>query len=144
MDNGRLHYAGSRDGLLDSGLLIGLITTDEPEQPRPPKTETPIEQRISTDAVMADVAVAVSNANAEAKSGDYSRESTIANGSEPEVKPKTPRKLIEEERRAVGRIAREVWATCFLACGSRPFWSMFGLSLLLGSTSPVLGNRWLR
>ena len=144
LDNGRLQYAGSRDGFLDSGLSIGLTTTDEPEQPWPPKTQTPIEQRVSTDAIMTDVATAVSNANAEAESGDNSRESTIANGSEPEVKLKTPRKLIEEERRAVGRIAREVWVTYFLAFGSWPFWSMFGLSLLLGTASPVLGNGWLR
>jgi hypothetical protein len=147
LDNGHLQYAGAQSGFLDSGISVGLTATDESEQPETAKTTTTIEQRSTTDAVLAEVAAAASNANTEAESGDDSRESTVASGSEPEVKTaqrKAPRKLIEEERRAVGRIARDIWVTYFVASGDWAFWSMFVLSLLLGAASPVLANGWLR
>jgi hypothetical protein len=146
LDNGRLQFAGSRDEFLDSGISADLVTADELEKLEPSETETPIESRSSTDAVLANVAAGVRNT--EPESGGDSQDSTIANGSESEAKtaqqPKAPRKLIEEERRAVGRIARDIWITYLTACGGWPFWGLFGLALFLGAISPVLENGWLR
>lgn len=80
--------------------------------------------------------------------GESTPESTaIATPSESEVKPvprKAPRKLMEEERRAVGRISRAIWATYIKACGGYAYWTLFLFALLLGGISPVLENGWLR
>ena len=84
---------------------------------------------------------------------DDSASSTIAPAaSEAETKEipsdkqtkKVPRKLIEEEKRAVGRIGREIWRNYILACGAWGFWTGFGALLLLASLSPVVENGWLR
>lgn len=57
---------------------------------------------------------------------------------------KTPRKLIEEEKRAVGRIGREIWKTYIVACGRWSFWSIFAVILVLTALNPVLLNGWVR
>ncbi|KAH9018832.1 ATP-binding cassette transporter [Lactarius hengduanensis] len=62
---------------------------------------------------------------------------------EPSPKKKGPRKLVEEETRAVGRIGRPVWETYFKACGQYPYWLMFAVSFLFAAASPVAENGWL-
>lgn len=66
----------------------------------------------------------------------------------PPQSPAAPKKAVhkqyDEEKRAVGRIARNVWLTYFRACGSRMFWSIFALIFALASISPNFNNGWLR
>jgi uncharacterized protein (DUF4415 family) len=57
---------------------------------------------------------------------------------------KPARKLVEEEKRAVGRISRDIWETYFWACGQVWYWVIFIGVLLLASLSPVVENGWLR
>lgn len=57
---------------------------------------------------------------------------------------KTPRKLVEEEKRATGRISRDVWETYVRALGGWRFWSVFVLAAVLGALSPVVENWWLK
>jgi hypothetical protein len=57
---------------------------------------------------------------------------------------KTARKLVEEEKRAVGRISSDIWKSYVLACGHVWYWVIFMVVLLLASLSPVLENGWLR
>ena len=57
---------------------------------------------------------------------------------------KTARKLYDEEKRAVGRIARDIWLAYIRACGSRLFWGTFVLIFVLAGISPILNNGWLR
>jgi hypothetical protein len=59
-------------------------------------------------------------------------------------KKKGPRKLVEEETRAVGRVDRSVWKTYFKACGGASFWLVFAGSFLLAAVSPIAENGWLR
>jgi len=63
---------------------------------------------------------------------------------EPSPKKKGPRKLVEEESRAVGRIGRSVWETYIKACGGNPYWLIFAVLLLFAAASPVAENGWLR
>ncbi|KAG6901340.1 hypothetical protein C0995_013396 [Termitomyces sp. Mi166 len=70
--------------------------------------------------------------------------STIAPVSEVKAEKKKPRKLIEEEKRAVGRIGRDIWETYIRACGNVWYWIVFGVVLIIGSISPVFENGWLR
>ena len=53
-------------------------------------------------------------------------EATLAS-STPDLKSKPPRKLIEDERRATGRISAEVWKTYLTVCP----WPLLDLSHLL-------------
>ncbi|KAF9023271.1 ATP-binding cassette transporter [Hymenopellis radicata] len=57
---------------------------------------------------------------------------------------KPARKLVEEEKRAVGRIGKDIWLTYFRACGSPVYWSLFVLMFVLAALSPVAENTWLK
>jgi hypothetical protein len=77
---------------------------------------------------------------------DQASESSSTIASPPEVKAekKPPRKLVEEEKRAVGRIGRDIWATYVWACGNGWYWAAFIAILVVSSISPVLENGWLK
>ncbi|KAJ2928554.1 hypothetical protein H1R20_g8546, partial [Candolleomyces eurysporus] len=51
---------------------------------------------------------------------------------------------VEEEKRAVGRIKRDIWMTFFWACGHYWYWTLFGVTFIIASIAPVLENSWLR
>jgi hypothetical protein len=59
-------------------------------------------------------------------------------------KKKGPRKLVEEEARAVGRVDPTVWKAYFKACGGVPYWLIFALAFVLAAVSPIAENGWLR
>ncbi len=61
----------------------------------------------------------------------------------PEAKP-TPRKFVEEEKRAVGAISKGVWWTYLNACGSMVYWAIFLSSMALAAAGPVLEAGWLK
>lgn len=73
-----------------------------------------------------------------------SSQTTVTATRAKEKKIKTPRKLVEDEARAVGRIGREVWKTYLHALGGKGYWAVFGLVLVLASLPPVLENAWIR
>ncbi|KAJ7190424.1 multidrug resistance-associated ABC transporter [Mycena pura] len=56
---------------------------------------------------------------------------------------KPPRKLIEDEQRAVGRVAWPVWRAYIVACGSNWYWTLFAVSCVLAVLAPVFTNGWL-
>jgi hypothetical protein len=45
--------------------------------------------------------------------------------STPKANKKPARKLVEEEKRAVGRIGRDIWETYIQACGNMWYWLLF-------------------
>ncbi|TFY65276.1 hypothetical protein EVJ58_g2068 [Rhodofomes roseus] len=136
LDNGRVAFQGDRDTFRSSGVLNTLVqsgaadTSDEQEETAVADVEDLLPEKESSDT------------------GGHSSETTsTAAASEPEAKPeqrKAPRKLIEEETRAVGRISTDIWTTYINACGGYMYWSMFGVALLLAAISPVAENGWLR
>jgi ABC-type multidrug transport system ATPase subunit len=130
LDNGRLEFAGNRNEFLNSDIIKSLVQTVDGGGE---KAETAEAKLVVEDEP------AVVN-------GDKSDSgSTIAPiPSEKDVKRKVPRKLIEEEKRAIGRIGRDIWATYFWACGSGLYWAVFIFVVVVASLSPVLENGWLR
>lgn len=129
LDNGRVQFEGSRDAFDASGVLRTLIQTteaDEREEEQDEKGGTieKIEERVSTET----------------------EDSTVAPSKASSVKldKKPPRKLVEEEKRAVGRIGKEIWETYIKACGNIWYWFLFGAVLTVGAASPVAENGWLR
>ncbi|KAI0312306.1 multidrug resistance-associated ABC transporter [Amylostereum chailletii] len=139
LDNGRVLYEGDREAFLTSGVVKKLVqSAGEPDdKDKQAAAEVPtIEEEIAAETEKAGLAHA--SAPSEASS-------TVATASTADVKPekKAPRKLVDEETRAVGRISRDVWAEYISACGNVWYWIIFGFSLLLAAASPVAENGWL-
>ncbi|CCM00229.1 uncharacterized protein FIBRA_02257 [Fibroporia radiculosa] len=135
LDNGRVLYQGDRDKFRSSGVLSTLVQSGaaDPADDQEDKTVADIE----------DLSEKTEKDDAAESSADSS--STVAPGADtkPEEK-KTPRKLIEEEKRAVGRISKDIWMTYISACGGYIYWILFVFSLFLAALSPVAENGWLR
>ncbi|KAJ6577627.1 multidrug resistance-associated ABC transporter [Mycena capillaripes] len=130
LDNGRVLFKGGRNEFKSSGVMSGLVqstTANEEEQ-----AEVAIEGAIP--------------AAQQPGEGSEDSQSTVAPSSaaaKKENKPDGPRKLIEEEARAVGRVARDVWLTYFKACGGWGYWSLFVFIFIIAALGPVLENGWV-
>ncbi|KAG8989939.1 hypothetical protein FRB93_003401 [Tulasnella sp. JGI-2019a] len=145
LNNGRLEYAGSREGFQSSEVMKTLVQTTDPdakdEDGKQVEAQPIVEEDLLTPA-------------AESVPGSDS-ESTAANtstfGTEADLKAngvlsekKKPRKLVEEEMRVVGRIKRDVWEIYVRACGGWRYWFIFITVLAVGALRPVVENGWLR
>ena len=137
LENGRVAFQGDRDAFMSSGVLNTLVqsgaadASDEHEETAVADVEELIPEKESSD---------------DSRGPSSETTSTVA-VSEPETKPekrKPPRKLIEEEKRAVGRIGKDIWKTYFGAIGGKFYWPIFGFIFVLGALSPVAERGWLR
>jgi hypothetical protein len=68
--------------------------------------------------------------------------STVVNEPLANVEQKAPRKVVEDEKRAVGRVSRDVWELYVKSCGTYGFWAWFLSILVMGALCPVAEN-WL-
>lgn len=133
LDNGRLQFEGSSEAFFASPVMKTLLQSTDNSQP--------------TDEEEKELAKAEEQILAPDKSGESSSEtsSTIAPApSDIKKERKGPRKLVEEEKRAVGRISRDIWETYIWACGDQWYWAVFIAILATASLSPVIENGWLR
>ena len=131
LDNGRVLFEGSKEGFYSSGVMKTLVqSTDFPGEVNDKEAKVTWEERIETVL---------------AKEQDPSSEtcSTVA-PSIPTPNRKPARKFVEEEKRAVGRIGRDIWERYIRACGKLWYWLLFIAFLIIASVSPVLENGWLR
>ncbi|KAJ7512914.1 multidrug resistance-associated ABC transporter [Mycena galericulata] len=128
LDNGRVQFQGNRDEFQASGVMSRLVqsTTANEED----KNEVAIEA-MPTDTQPAE-------------GSDDSQSTAVPSPAIATKKEKSaPRKLIEEETRAVGRVARDVWATYIKACGGAPYWTLFIFIFVVAALGPVLENGWV-
>jgi hypothetical protein len=130
LDNGRVLFSGDRDAFLDSGVMSGLAQSQSTDKDNE-KDDT---------VVIEDVAVKMETSRSDVSGSEAS--STVA--SETTQRKKSPRKLIEEETRAVGRIRRDIWETYIWACGDGRYWVPFIALLVLAALCPVAENGWLK
>lgn len=135
LDNGHLQFQGNREDFISSGVLKSLSqsgavdASDEKQETMVHNVEEIAEQPLRhSDDSETSSATGVTAVETETK---------------PEAK-KAPRRLVEEEKRAVGRISKDIWLTYLSACGGYIYWSLFAISLTLGATGPVLENWWLK
>ncbi|KDQ53279.1 hypothetical protein JAAARDRAFT_72568 [Jaapia argillacea MUCL 33604] len=135
LDNGRLLHQGDYNAFTASGVMGGLVQSGATD-PTDEKDENAV---MTVEEAGAEIKLVTESAEPNSETS-----STVAPSSDvkPEIK-KAPRKLVEEEKRAVGRIAKDIWATYIWACGSPWYWLLFCASLLLATLSPVLENGWL-
>ncbi|KAJ7255868.1 multidrug resistance-associated ABC transporter [Mycena haematopus] len=125
LDNGRVLFQGTRDDFQSSGVMSGLVqstTAKEEEQ-----TEIAIEDAMPTAQ----------------QTGNGSESHVPPPAASAKEKSDGPRKLIEEEARAVGRVAKDVWVTYFKACGGFGYWSLFLAIFVVAALGPVLENGWV-
>lgn len=134
LDNGRVQFEGSKDAFYNSGAITSLIQSTQAEgEPQVDKDETQMLEAAQESIL------------AEDPEPQSETSSTLASTS-PSIKleRKPARKLVEEEKRAVGRIGRDIWKSYFWACGNGWYWTIFIFFLIVASASPVLENGWLR
>lgn len=137
LDNGRVQFSGDRDAFKSSGVMAKLVqSTNEHTDEADENAEAVIEDMPQVDEK--DSLSVVANGS------DTS--STIAPPTpvEPKVAGKPPRKLVEEEARATGRISADIWKTYIWACGDGWYWTLFIGVLVVAALSPVIENGWLK
>jgi ABC-type multidrug transport system ATPase subunit len=134
LDNGRVLFEGSKEGFYSSGIMKTLVQSTELSGEMDDK-EGEIISENGKETVLAEEPDSLSETN-----------STVAPSIPASIKAdkKPARKLVEEEKRAVGSIGRDIWATYIRACGGMRYWLLFISILIIAAASPVLENGWLR
>jgi ABC-type multidrug transport system fused ATPase/permease subunit len=129
LDNGRLSFAGPSSEFLGSAVMETLVQskTQEAEDPEDPEAIADEKAEPGPSSETASTITAVANDSNQTKD-----------------KKKGPRKLVEEEKRAVGRVSANIWMTYIKAVGTAPYWLIFVVLHLLGAVVPVVENSWLR
>jgi len=145
LDNGRILYKGDRDGFQSSGVINSLAHSSGVESTGKEETEAVVhDTKEEFLLVEQDNEGGSSTPNTEAQSEDGSIGGVSPINSNIGNVKKGPRKLVEEETRAVGRVDREVWETYINASGGYSYWLIFATLFLLAAVSPVAENGWLR
>jgi ABC-type multidrug transport system ATPase subunit len=126
LDNGHVMYEGDREGFVSTGVIkkLGQSQNEDLEEKQ----------------LLVEAEEAVLGRGNQSDSSSTVAAPSIA----PKKEKKPPRKLVEEETRAVGRIQRDVWLTFLKACGSYWYWALLAVALGLASAAPVFENGWLK
>ena len=134
LDNGRVLFDGSKEGFYSSGIMKTSVQCTESSGEIDDK-ERKVTSEIGEETVLAEELDPPSETS-----------STVAPSTPASLKAnKNPaRKLMEDEKRAVGHVARAVWEMYIRACGNVWYWTLFAFFLIMVSASPVLENAWLR
>ncbi|KAJ7147016.1 multidrug resistance-associated ABC transporter [Mycena epipterygia] len=119
LDNGRIQFQGARDQFQSSAVMAGLVQ--------------------STTAEVQDVKEETAIAALDDKGDKAIAETQPISKAE----PKASRKFVEDEQRAVGRVAWSVWKAYILACGSGWYWALFVLVFVVAALAPLMENGWL-
>ncbi|KAJ3748238.1 multidrug resistance-associated ABC transporter [Lentinula raphanica] len=131
LDNGRVQFEGTREAFQSSGVIRTLVqsTIDDAGDEKEEKaiSEIPISSSPSSDSDPASETATIAAPTTTTK-----------------VDKKPARKLIEEEKRAVGRVSRDVWLTYVRACGPYWYWLVFAVAYIIAALSPVAENGWLK
>lgn len=132
LDNGRVQFQGSKEEFHGSGVLASLVQSHQARENDDKEEKEQLEE--AEKKILAEP----TDSQSESSSTVASRPVSV------KLEKKPARKLIEEEKRAVGRISREIWETYIWACGKGWYWTLFILVLVIASASPVIENGWLR
>ncbi|WWC73697.1 uncharacterized protein I206_107669 [Kwoniella pini CBS 10737] len=143
---GDVKFSGTRDDFVASGLMAKLDEEDVKAKPTDgeAKEEKLVDDSIKPahKSVISLSGAAGSEPGSETSSLAPEDESTLVN-STADLKGKSPRKLIEDEKRARGRIAWSVWKAYFGALGGPVWWFFFLIALAMAMFVPVAEKGWL-
>ncbi|KAL4079580.1 hypothetical protein J3A83DRAFT_4368342 [Scleroderma citrinum] len=160
LDNGRVIFQGDKEAFQASDIIGTLVHSGGGDgEDKDKETETQ-EKKMTADPSAVPVSATEepinynsgeatgattpteTDPNSEISSTAFTSEDT-AKANKPQDR-KSPRRLVEEEKRAVGHIRRDIWETYVKAIGGWKFWTVFIFALILGALSPVLENWWLK
>ncbi|OAX34300.1 multidrug resistance-associated ABC transporter [Rhizopogon vinicolor AM-OR11-026] len=139
LDNGHLLFAGDREAFQASAVKGTLVHTTGGDS-------TDGTARTSTSKLVAADESLVATLVEDGVDADPISEMSSTAINEPQAKAdrKAPRKLVEDEKRAVGRVSYDVWELYVKACGAYGYWTLFLSVLMLGALCPVAENWWLK
>jgi len=131
LDNGRVQFQGDREAFYASGVIDGLVQSgavagqEEEDEAKIPDAEELVEATTVTPS----------------ETSSMASPSTVVTDHKSDKK--IPRKLVEEEKRAVGRIGKDVWLTYIRAAGGPCYWIIFFSSLVLATLGPIAEKGWI-
>ena len=134
LDNGRVQFQGPRDAFLQSPVMVGLVQSSGVD----PKDEEPAIEALAAADDEKERPDSSLHTSTQSESVDASPLSET-----PPKKKHAARVLVEDEKRAVGRIQRAVWERYVQACGDVQYWVVFGAVFLIATLVPVAENKWL-
>lgn len=144
LDNGDVTYAGDRPGFVAGGFMEDIEPENEADQPQ---GEGDGKHTVDIKATNRHLMLAGEASEPPSETASLAESSTVINEEDKEtltpIERKTPRKLVEEERRATGRIGWPVWKSYFRSQGGPGYWLCFVLAVLIGATPPIWENGWL-
>jgi ABC-type glutathione transport system ATPase component len=145
LENGRVLYKGDRGGFQSSGVMQSLAHSGAVESTGRDEAEAVVRET-NEELLMGekDDGGGPSTPNPEIPSENDYLGGVTSVDENPAQKKKGPRKLVEEEARAVGRVGRTVWETYIKACGGGLYWLIFAPAFVLAAVSPIAENGWLR
>jgi hypothetical protein len=135
LDNGRTIYDGNYSNFQNSKVLRSLVVSSVADEE---------EIDVKEEAAIEEIDALLDEPHSDEGSSTVAPSTAGATVVEKKTDRKPPRVLVDEEKRAVGRISREVWLTYIQACGNKFYWFIFALVFGLAAVSPVLENGWLK
>ncbi|EIW76959.1 multidrug resistance-associated ABC transporter [Coniophora puteana RWD-64-598 SS2] len=169
LDNGRVTFAGERQAFLGTGLLGALGSSGagaeeeeeklvEDSENLPSGSTLSVPKRVGKSTDVGRLASSQQDAEdppsetsstaftedmASATANDTPNGNADGNG-KAKLERKPPRKLVEEEKRAVGRVSKDVWTMYVRACGKHWYWTWFAAVFILAALSPIVESYWLK
>jgi hypothetical protein len=131
-----LEYQGDSDAFLSSPVIEKLI------QSKHVKPESENTDASAANDTVEDISQDLEESKAQGMAPTV--ETTMEEVQAPVQSSKPPRKLVEDEARAVGRIGRGVWLEYIRGAGGPAYWSTFIFVLILASLAPVAENGWIK
>ena len=139
LDNGNLRFAGNAEDFAATSHRQAILDTqNDPDEP-PENDATPKKAVNKLVKAVRDEAGATSDSATSSES-----ESSSEEDSDDEEEALMPRKLIEDEARAVGHVNAGVWLHLIRANGGVLFWLIFVVIFVGAQLSLVGQNLWLR
>ncbi|KAG2036744.1 multidrug resistance-associated ABC transporter [Suillus americanus] len=140
LDNGHLLFAGEREAFEASPVKGTLVQTMGGAGKKQDTASTSKSPSVSADH--SPVATLVQDDVEPDPISETS--STVINEPQANLERKAPRKVVEDEKRAVGRVSRDVWELYVKSFGAYGYWAWFLFILVLGALCPVAENWWLK
>ncbi|EIW78660.1 hypothetical protein CONPUDRAFT_167619 [Coniophora puteana RWD-64-598 SS2] len=129
LEGGHVAFAGDRLEFLATGLVDNIV---------PAKFDTEDANVNTPSLTVLDSSKIIDNID------KMDSSATDVPEAKADVAKKGPRKLVGEEKRAVGAVSNDVWATYFDACGKYWYWSLFVVVFVLAALAPVAESYWLK
>lgn len=136
LEKGKLLYQGNSENFMSSSVLESLIQTRH--------SNLDASQEHATGTLIEDVEEEKEKEKARLTGTEDPTSQAVNGTSSPPKAAKTPKKLIEDEARAVGRIGRSVWLEYVRATGGSLYWGLFLVALVTASLAPVAENGWIK